>query len=45
MGSSKLRAEWEPKTSMYDLMEHTLKYQYSTYAEAVKKAMSKSTYK
>ncbi|XP_024362100.1 UDP-D-apiose/UDP-D-xylose synthase 2 [Physcomitrium patens] len=37
--------EWEPKTSMYDLMEHTLKYQYSTYAEAVKKAMSKSTYK
>jgi hypothetical protein len=37
-----LDAEWEPETSLYDLMEHTLTYQHTTYAQAVKKAMSKS---
>ena len=35
--------EWEPKTSMYDLMESTLTYQHATYADAVKRAMSKTT--
>ncbi|KAG0590696.1 hypothetical protein KC19_1G120300 [Ceratodon purpureus] len=39
----KKQLEWEPKTSLYDLMEHTLTYQHTTYAEAVKKAMSKAT--
>jgi len=38
----KRQLEWEPKTSLYDLMEHTLTYQHTTYAQAVKVAMSKS---
>jgi UDP-apiose/xylose synthase len=38
----KRQLEWEPETSLYDLMEHTLTYQHTTYAQAVKKAMSKS---
>jgi UDP-apiose/xylose synthase len=38
----KRQLEWEPQTSLYDLMEHTLTYQHTTYAQAVKKAMSKS---
>lgn len=36
----KSHLEWEPKTSLYDLMEHTLAYQHTTYAQAVKAAMS-----
>jgi UDP-apiose/xylose synthase len=39
----KKQLEWEPKTSLYDLMESTLTYQHATYAEAVKRAMSKTT--
>ncbi|KAG6415148.1 hypothetical protein SASPL_122550 [Salvia splendens] len=32
---------WNPKTSLWDLLESTLTYQHRTYAEAVKKATSK----
>ncbi|XP_047979309.1 UDP-D-apiose/UDP-D-xylose synthase 1-like [Salvia hispanica] len=32
---------WNPKTSLFDLLESTLTYQHRTYAEAVKKATSK----
>lgn len=39
----KKQLEWEPKTSLYDLMESTLTYQHATYAEAVKRSMSKTT--
>ena len=39
----KRQLEWEPKTSLYDLMESTLTYQHATYAEAVKRSMSKAT--
>jgi UDP-apiose/xylose synthase len=38
----KKQLEWEPKTPVYDLMESTLTYQHTTYAQAVKKAMSKT---
>ncbi|CAN4116304.1 unnamed protein product [Withania somnifera] len=31
---------WNPKTSLWDLLESTLTYQHRTYAEAVKQAMS-----
>uniref|UniRef100_A0A0V0I6J1 UDP-glucuronate decarboxylase n=2 Tax=Solanum TaxID=4107 RepID=A0A0V0I6J1_SOLCH len=34
---------WNPKTSLWDLLESTLTYQHRTYAEAIKQAMSKST--
>ncbi|XP_069146784.1 UDP-D-apiose/UDP-D-xylose synthase 2 isoform X1 [Solanum lycopersicum] len=34
---------WNPKTSLWDLLESTLTYQHRTYAEAVKQAMSKTT--
>ncbi|CAN4091779.1 unnamed protein product [Withania somnifera] len=33
---------WNPKTSLWDLLESTLTYQHRTYAEAVKQAMSKA---
>ncbi|XP_010542574.1 PREDICTED: UDP-D-apiose/UDP-D-xylose synthase 2 isoform X1 [Tarenaya hassleriana] len=33
---------WNPKTSLWDLLESTLTYQHRTYAEAVKKAVSKA---
>ncbi|KAG7035967.1 UDP-D-apiose/UDP-D-xylose synthase 2 [Cucurbita argyrosperma subsp. argyrosperma] len=32
---------WNPKTSLWDLLESTLTYQHRTYAEAVKQATSK----
>lgn len=32
---------WNPKTSLWDLLESTLTYQHRTYSEAVKKATSK----
>ncbi|KAL0417647.1 UNVERIFIED_CONTAM: UDP-D-apiose/UDP-D-xylose synthase 2 [Sesamum radiatum] len=32
---------WNPKTSLWDLLESTLTYQHRTYAEAIKKATSK----
>ncbi|KAG8371218.1 hypothetical protein BUALT_Bualt13G0064500 [Buddleja alternifolia] len=32
---------WDPKTSLWDLLESTLTYQHRTYAEAIKKATSK----
>ncbi|KAL9676611.1 hypothetical protein QQ045_004827 [Rhodiola kirilowii] len=32
---------WNPKTSLWDLLESTLTYQHKTYAEAIKKAISK----
>ncbi|KAI8573541.1 hypothetical protein RHMOL_Rhmol01G0285400 [Rhododendron molle] len=32
---------WNPKTSLWDLLESTLTYQHRTYAEAVKQAISK----
>ena len=32
---------WNPKTSLWDLLESTLTYQHRTYAEAAKKATSK----
>nr|AOG75409.1 UDP-apiose/UDP-xylose synthase [Hedwigia ciliata] len=38
----KRQLEWEPSTSLYDLMEQTLTYQHTTYAQAVKTAMSKA---
>ncbi|KAL6204938.1 hypothetical protein ACLB2K_022204 [Fragaria x ananassa] len=31
---------WNPKTSLWDLLESTLTYQHRTYAEAIKKAIS-----
>ncbi|CAN6559942.1 unnamed protein product [Malus baccata var. baccata] len=34
---------WNPKTSLWDLLESTLTYQHRTYAEAVKKAISQSS--
>ncbi|KAF4376752.1 hypothetical protein F8388_025623 [Cannabis sativa] len=34
---------WNPKTSLWDLLESTLTYQHRTYAEAIKKAIAKST--
>ncbi|PPR89412.1 hypothetical protein GOBAR_AA31271 [Gossypium barbadense] len=34
---------WNPKTSLWDLLESTLTYQYRTYAEAIKKSMAKPT--
>lgn len=36
-------AGWNPKTSLWDLLESTLTYQHRTYAEAIKQTMSKST--
>eukprot|EP01018_Ginkgo_biloba_P003221 Gb_06861 [translate_table: standard] len=33
---------WEPKTSLWDLLESTLTYQHKTYSRAVKQAMSTS---
>ncbi|KAL0460743.1 UNVERIFIED_CONTAM: UDP-D-apiose/UDP-D-xylose synthase 2 [Sesamum latifolium] len=33
---------WNPKTSLWDLLESTLTYQHRTYAEAIKKATSKA---
>nr|AFK47249.1 unknown [Lotus japonicus] len=32
---------WNPKTSLWDLLESTLTYQHRTYAEAIKKAIAK----
>ena len=32
---------WNPKTSLWDLLESTLTYQHKTYAEAVKQAIAK----
>ncbi|PPR80703.1 hypothetical protein GOBAR_AA40012 [Gossypium barbadense] len=32
---------WNPKTSLWDLLESTLTYQHRTYAEAIKKSMVK----
>jgi UDP-apiose/xylose synthase len=32
---------WDPKTSLWDLLESTLTYQHRTYAEAVKQAIAK----
>ncbi|KAM1393923.1 hypothetical protein ACFX2F_030027 [Malus domestica] len=34
---------WNPKTSLWDLLESTLTYQHRTYAEAVNKAISQSS--
>ncbi|MBA0732472.1 hypothetical protein Gogos_016562 [Gossypium gossypioides] len=34
---------WNPKTSLWDLLESTLTYQHRTYAEAIKKSMAKPT--
>ncbi|XP_008227018.1 PREDICTED: UDP-D-apiose/UDP-D-xylose synthase 2 [Prunus mume] len=34
---------WNPKTSLWDLLESTLTYQHRTYAEAVKKAISQAS--
>ncbi|KMZ66077.1 Bifunctional polymyxin resistance arnA protein [Zostera marina] len=34
---------WDPKTSLFDLLESTLTYQHKTYAEAVKRDMAKPT--
>ncbi|GLJ40425.1 hypothetical protein SUGI_0832580 [Cryptomeria japonica] len=39
----KQQLEWEPKTSLSDLLEFTLTYQHKTYSHAVKQAMSKAT--
>ncbi|GER55609.1 UDP-D-apiose/UDP-D-xylose synthase [Striga asiatica] len=33
---------WNPKTSLWDLLESTLTYQHRTYAEAIKKATSQA---
>ncbi|KAJ7524505.1 hypothetical protein O6H91_17G022900 [Diphasiastrum complanatum] len=33
---------WNPKTSLYDLLESTLTYQHTTYSRAVKQMISKS---
>ena len=32
---------WNPKTSLWDLLESTLTYQHRTYAEAIKQAIAK----
>ncbi|KAK8939688.1 hypothetical protein KSP40_PGU002185 [Platanthera guangdongensis] len=32
---------WNPKTSLHDLLDSTLTYQHKTYAEAIRKVMSK----
>ncbi|CAL9191460.1 unnamed protein product [Musa hybrid cultivar] len=32
---------WNPKTSLWDLLESTLTYQHRTYAEAIRRAMAK----
>ncbi|MBA0858123.1 hypothetical protein Goshw_021921, partial [Gossypium schwendimanii] len=32
---------WNPKTSLWDLLESTLTYQHRTYAEAIKKSLAK----
>ncbi|KAG6778104.1 hypothetical protein POTOM_017954 [Populus tomentosa] len=34
---------WNPKTSLWDLLDSTLTYQHKTYAEAIKKVMSQPT--
>ncbi|KMZ68719.1 UDP-D-apiose/UDP-D-xylose synthase 2 [Zostera marina] len=34
---------WNPKTSLFDLLESTLTYQHKTYAEAIKRDIAKST--
>ncbi|PPS03786.1 hypothetical protein GOBAR_AA16874 [Gossypium barbadense] len=34
---------WNPKTSLWDLLESTLTYQHRTYSEAIKKSMAKPT--
>lgn len=34
---------WDPKTSLWDLLESTLTYQHRTYAEAMKQAIAKPT--
>ncbi|PKA59717.1 UDP-glucuronic acid decarboxylase 1 [Apostasia shenzhenica] len=34
---------WSPKTSLQDLLDSTLTYQHKTYAEAIKRAMTKPT--
>lgn len=37
----KKQLNWEPKTSLFDLLETTLTYQHKTYSEAIKRATSK----
>ncbi|KAD5508669.1 hypothetical protein E3N88_16372 [Mikania micrantha] len=32
---------WNPKTSLWDLLESTLTYQHTTYAEAIKQVIAK----
>uniref|UniRef100_A0A804J626 Uncharacterized protein n=1 Tax=Musa acuminata subsp. malaccensis TaxID=214687 RepID=A0A804J626_MUSAM len=32
---------WNPKTSLWDLLDSTLTYQRRTYAEAIRRAMAK----
>jgi len=34
---------WNPKTSLFDLLESTLTYQHKTYAEAIKRDIAKAT--
>ncbi|KAG5248079.1 UDP-D-APIOSE/UDP-D-XYLOSE SYNTHASE family protein [Salix suchowensis] len=34
---------WNPKTSLWDLLDSTLTYQHKTYADAIKKVMSQPT--
>uniref|UniRef100_A0A2P2LF42 Dtdp-glucose 4-6-dehydratase n=1 Tax=Rhizophora mucronata TaxID=61149 RepID=A0A2P2LF42_RHIMU len=34
---------WNPKTSIWDLLDSTLTYQHRTYSEAIKKVMGKPT--
>ncbi|XP_020582212.1 UDP-D-apiose/UDP-D-xylose synthase 2-like [Phalaenopsis equestris] len=34
---------WNPKTSLHDLLDSTMTYQHKTYAEAIKKVMTKPT--
>ncbi|EFJ07025.1 hypothetical protein SELMODRAFT_178068 [Selaginella moellendorffii] len=38
----KKQLEWEPKTSLFDLLESTLTYQHKTYARAMQQLLSKS---
>jgi len=38
----KERLGWDPKTSLWDLLDYTLTYQHKTYSHAVKQAMSTS---
>lgn len=40
-GFNSFNSGWNPKTSLWDLLDSTLTYQHRTYAEAIKTTLAK----